>query len=710
MRNGTDHDVINTRSQDLEMPNKLVKRATSQRVLTTTEAKGTFFRRPATSHRRSASQIPTSEPNPTTPTPLVLQQTSPLPVAASEWKPYFDTGYPRKRHTSDTIRDPGIRTVSTPYLRRPTLVNARVVQRQDPQDDIDDSRPRTSPSEPSTVHRNQRLKHSLSNFRKNRRLRNFTDPTTRVFKEDVQGSILPTATHSPLSPVSRSSTFNFDLPHGTPVFASSPPMHQIPHQNIMVHKRVSAAQSDMNTTSSDNDTRIFTDDDSMEFQSDSAYDSLATRATASSHSGFRQAKIETIFDEPITEQGERGTNLEDLMQRSTLNEQYLGSEWEGNVGMGITGMSREETIRDFSAPRASTPVRTSALSSIEELTATPVALGHRAKLVEIPSSSPPSVLRHPMSPTRIPKVQYPEDMEIDGEDSIDWSPKSTRDSPNSPSTFHEHIRILSPYPPDSSKRSSIFDWSEQQKEATNGFVPRPRTVHGKHANEAGRSRASGRKVTHTTHLRSQSVPVNRENGIDDEAPPSSAAKFGTWGLGNKPVSEEWSDDFEFDDFEDLKEAKVAEVEIQPSQRDSMRSVKVPQTILDRQASVHLQFGQVQEFMVLVEELKRLRSQGAVLGLIEGLSKQVWDEAETIIICDHRNHRIVVITRSVLPNILFCIGHGFRDSYSLVQIVWSPMGKLRHLFGCALQLGFTAVLVLMMPLLLFLLVLLQNLNQ
>ena len=129
------------------------------------------------------------------------------------------------------------------------------------------------------------------------------------------------------------------------------------------------------------------------------------------------------------------------------------------------------------------------------------------------------------------------------------------------------------------------------------------------------------------HLRSQSVPVNRESGIDLELPPSTA-KFGTWGLGNKPVSEEWSDDFEFDDVEEVDEAQITT--IQPVNRDSIRSVRVPQAIIDRQASVHIQFGQVQEFMLLVEELRRLRTQGATLQLLQSHSRQLWDDAENII--------------------------------------------------------------------------------
>lgn len=641
MKVDTDLHPIKVRTQEIEMPNKLVKRSISHRVLSTTELKASFFRRPATSHRRSASLIPTSNPQQASPASTLPLQTRPLAATAPSWRPYFESGYPRKRHTSETGRDGAVRTVSTPYLRRPTLVNAQVVERQENHDDVDDARPRSGPSEPGISDRRQRLRRSLSSFRKPGRQRNFTEPTVRVFKEEAQGSILPTTRQSPLSPVSRSSTFNFELPHGTPVFASSPPVQQLPAHHIAVHKRVSAARSDFGTTSSDNDTRVFTDDDSMEFQSDSAYDSLATRATASSHSGYRQPKIEAIFAEPIFEQGERGsTSLEDLMQRSTLDDQHLPSTaaWTETVGIGISGLSHAETRHNPPGPRATTPIKISSLSSIEELTATPVALNHRAQLIDIPSSSPPSVLRHPMSPTSMPKVHYPEDMDVDGSDSIDWSPKSNQDSPRlssilpiSPELQHTAQRQTSHnHPVPENKRSSIFDWSEQQKDSSNGFIPRPRTVHGKHVNDAGRSRAAGRKSTNTTHLRSQSVPVTRESTVDGEATPSAATKFGTWGLGNKPVSEEWSDDFEFDDMEEVKDTKPVEIIAHGSQGDSMRSVKVPQTILDRQASVHLQFGQVQEFMMLVDELKRLRSLGVTLDILEGPSRQLWEDAENII--------------------------------------------------------------------------------
>ena len=57
---------------------------------------------------------------------------------------------------------------------------------------------------------------------------------------------------------------------------------------------------------------------------------------------------------------------------------------------------------------------------------------------------------------------------------------------------------------------------------------------------------------------------------------------------------------------------------------------VPRAILERQASVHGQFGQVKELTLLVEELKRLRQQATVQGIIQGQSAELWKEAEGII--------------------------------------------------------------------------------
>lgn len=562
--------------------------------------------------------------------------------SASVWKPFFTSGYPRKRPTTPAPGDASIRTVSTPYAQQPTLVNARIVQRQSMDDDTGYRDFHSSPEIEGSGPPRQRLRRSLSSFRKNGRQRYFTEPTVGLSSQNVHGSILP-AKRSRLSPVSRSSTFDIDLPPGTPIFTSSPPIAYAPRTNPSINKRISVAPSDPNTASSDNDTRLFSDDESMDFHSDTAYDSLATRATVSSQSGYRQPKIETIFNENPETNETRVQTLESLMERSHLNDKGLHftratSTWNDNVGIGINGFDDDDDEHMDDGHQTLTPVREHPFGSVEELNATPIAF-RRAVPTIIGSSPPSSVVRRPLPKSNGLTFTVAEDIDMQDGDSIDWSPKSDLESKRNNELGHDSpivrrtARLLNPGLESESKRSSIFDWSENQKspgESNNGISPRPKTVHGKQADEQGRSRAAGRKGPSAIHLRSQSVPVNRETGSDLEVPPTNA-KFGTWGLGNKPVSEEWSDDFEFDDAEeDAQPLQLAPESQLPGPRDSQRSVRVPQSIIDRQASVHQQFSQVQEFMTLVEELKRLRSQGVQLDIIESQSRQLWEDAENII--------------------------------------------------------------------------------
>lgn len=377
----------------------------------------------------------------------------------------------------------------------------------------------------------------------------------------------------------------------------------------------------------------------MDFQSDTAYDSLATRATVSSHSGFRPPKIETIFDDPpLPEPGPPDVlTIEDLMHRTTLNDPAVDLEQHPDpppaaisVGIGISGFQdgNGSTTEDGSHDDpVLTPVK-SRKSSAEETTATPVP--KKARYARLAFESSPS---------------HQAEEEVVGIDSDDekirWSPPLEKDMddhrlmtiPASP------VRLAFDHPHDpgsSQKRSSIFDWSEHQKfdsDPANGISPRPKTVHGKQGTEGGRSRPPGRKGNNAMHLRSQSVPVNRETSAETDLPPS-VVKFGTWGLGHKPVSEEWGDDFEFDDVDEAEDEEAADIIADghdPGPRDPMRSVRVPQSIIDRQESLHLQFSQVQEFMLLVEELKRLRVQGAALKLLEAhAGGQLWQEADAII--------------------------------------------------------------------------------
>ena len=515
------------------------------------------------------------------------------------------------------------------------------------------------------------------------RRRNFTDPTLYHSESSQMGhsaigrpdsTQLGIGASSPLSPLSHFSNFDIDLPKGTPSFPSTPfsdapsdfsstyrPVSSSHAPFSSRAKRVSLAASDPASTTfgSDNDTRVFTsgDEDSMEFQSDTAYDSLATRATASSHSGLRGPRIETIFDESPHSEGSKDlVPLVDLMGGRNLGGLAISMRKTYEDADDETkkiGVANEETMDNMEGveyAHISTPVKRYTLDN-DDLMPTPVPSKGQSLGLRDPSSSSPSVAATQVfhtQPTDHIRRSI-EAMSIDGES--DWDKATDQESTfgdtmQSPDLPRHSARRASPLPfqihydatraiedqrlnGDAEMRSSIFDWSEHQrsdKDVLNGFSPRPKTVHGKQIIDNRGSRAPGRRGPSGVHLRSQSVPVARETVMEND-PTYPAAKFGTWGLGNKGVSEEWSDDFEFDDTENVDRGQTGTTE---SQGRAQPGMKVPQAIIDRQASVHGQFGQVQEFMLLVEELKRLRIQGAALQLLKGQSRHLWEDAENVI--------------------------------------------------------------------------------
>ncbi|EXJ96175.1 hypothetical protein A1O1_01301 [Capronia coronata CBS 617.96] len=516
------------------------------------------------------------------------------------------------------------------------LMGGSVEPRESP--DLEE-RPQFSEPPVGQTSRRHKMRRTLGSVRRGVPPRNFTDPIVRVNKDEAYGSIVPSTAFSNLSPLSNVSAFEVD---GAPTFNSSPLIYTGPQHRFTVPKRVSVAPSDPATTSSDNDPRVFTDDDSMDFQSDTAYDSLATRATASSHSGFRPPKIETIFDEvSVVQQHAEASVIEDLMQRTTLDDfgttRGEGKESSTDIGKGISTVADNVRARDVSPNQASTPAKSPMLEG-EDFISTPVPRKGPCN-GPILGSSPPSM--RPTARSHYEEPELPRLMDLDNDEDIDWSPKDGHDhavlAERSLVVPAPQLRFEQDGEDDfeeqaSTKRSSIFDWSEQihfGSDQSNGVSPRPKTVHGKQNTNASRSRPSGRKSNATMHLRSQSVPVNRESLTEGELA-SSASKFGTWALGTKPVSEEWSDDFEFDDADEVQSMGNVVNNARAMKHESVRSVKVPQSIIDRQQSVHIQFGQVKEFMLLVEELKRLRARGVGLGLIESNSRQLWEDAESII--------------------------------------------------------------------------------
>ncbi|KAL9617739.1 MAG: hypothetical protein Q9160_007513 [Pyrenula sp. 1 TL-2023] len=509
---------------------------------------------------------------------------------------------------------------------------------------------------PSTGSRREKIASKLQ------RRRNITDPT--LFRPTRAAPQLDLTTSkgvmslkensdvsSPLPPLGRLSGFDIDLPYGSPTY---PPNAQRenrrPSQNLSLPssshmtspptvsksrpKRVSLANSDPSSTlmSSDGETRVFTsgDEDSMEFQSDTAYDSLATRATVSSNSGIRAKPIERIFDEST----EAGVDSEKLVPLQTL---IQGGSFSEVASKKSSDLSMIDAREEMSTPiRQSRPDDTGLLS-------TPVQVRTLPSDKDL-SSSPPSVAE---TQVRVEKTSDPRtsiDLTNDEDETWEWemSPMETS-PPQLPQNEHSmlgaftelkrlssvsQVSELSSVSQDT-RRQSLFDWSEQPKvgkEALDGVGSRPKTVHGKQGGDGRGSRAPGRRGPSALHLRSQSVPVNKDSSAEND-PTYPTTKYSTWGLGNKGVSEEWSDDFEFDEPQEAAPGSPSEV---PTSTGSPMGLEVPRSIIERQASIHGQFGQVTELTLLVEELKRLRMTANTLGIGDGLSRSLWEEADGII--------------------------------------------------------------------------------
>ncbi|KAI9885140.1 MAG: hypothetical protein M1823_003070 [Watsoniomyces obsoletus] len=117
------------------------------------------------------------------------------------------------------------------------------------------------------------------------------------------------------------------------------------------------------------------------------------------------------------------------------------------------------------------------------------------------------------------------------------------------------------------------------------------------------------------------------------------------------LSEDWNEDFVFearpDDDDDGFDFGDAFTEGAGDRRGGChgavslpergRYVIVPQAIKERQANVHGDLGQVKDFALLVEELKRLRIVAQARGMVEGPSAELWSEADDIIDLASSNH-------------------------------------------------------------------------
>ncbi|CAN8098482.1 unnamed protein product [Discula destructiva] len=167
-------------------------------------------------------------------------------------------------------------------------------------------------------------------------------------------------------------------------------------------------------------------------------------------------------------------------------------------------------------------------------------------------------------------------------------------------------------------RSNVFDWAEPSYEPSDSGLSRPKTARGQDEDHRG-GRAGGRKGLPIVHVRSQSVPIVPD--LQDAT--KGASKFGTRAAGNKNTSEDWEDDF---DFEESMNAGS-----RPGSRPSKDLfAPIPLPIQATQSSVKAHSGQIRELSLLVSSLKRLIRQGRDLGLLNGPAATLWKEAENII--------------------------------------------------------------------------------
>lgn len=375
--------------------------------------------------------------------------------------------------------------------------------------------------------------------------------------------------------------------------------------------RVSIAQSEI-TVDSDSEYRSI-GDGSTDYQSDTVYDSYPTRTTRSS-SGRRGPHIETIFDEsPPQFSSGQSTRLKDILDNGQMPD------------LEYTKQYRHSTIEEEGSI-LSTPVR-----SLRDQSVT-----------STPSARPGAKQLFPSSPPAMPIMPDPDEIDWDAEDEEDeigsdvmqdTASSNWQKEKSLPFRFGPALQAsLSGSAGGTPNRANggannLFDWSEVQPSPShNTSPPRPRTVHGKKDPENRGGRSAGRRVPSGMHARSHSVPVVPE--VDGKRNNVVANKFGTWGVGSKGVTEDWNEDFDFD--EDPPAPIREEIKQDTKRIDSGHAMFVPRSIREQQENVVANISLLREWGLLIEELKELRIRAVALDMIAGPYTQAFQEVDAMI--------------------------------------------------------------------------------
>lgn len=722
--NGSSAPIIPTTASPSTSRNKLVKRASSQRVLHTSAGNQPSYsrsqmltlRRPATSHQRSATiqeQLFQSNPDLSRDIPrpsfqcddgLLPNKDDENSLPTQQWQPFFRRS--DVQFVGDTPSKPGA-SMRNPNRSRyvksivpvsgdtPILLKADLILEPGLHEPIQIpsiSAYSTTPCTPTTVDKfpipssnvsntgsgteqetKPRSSFSMSDLfstpspstwkvGRNSSLRRKKGPSSVPMGRRVASAPLPldeshTISHthnaasesriagkstmrspsSPLPPLNRFSVFEVDLagsdpPSPQPQNRSSPsPTSNSPvsfpnpvFQPVARSKshRPSGAPSDRASTlvGSDNEnSRVFPGDgDELDCRSDTIYDSIRTGATGSSHSGVRGPRIETVFDNspPQDLLKQNLTILQEKLSNPHLLRDFITEEEESVRTPVGAAHSHEEDI--------STPSRDPThISSSSDLSSSPPS---------IPAASSESGANGQKVGNGFDEAEWT----FDDTEPISWGhddPGGTALTYASPTNIDHTAGFDTPLeeadifkdPP----RSNIFEWSERShvgKDDEEGTFPRPSTVHGNKQGIERGSRSAGRRGASGLHFRSQSVPLPPDSS--NHRILNNTSKLDAWILGGKGVSEDWDGDFEFD--EPVKSIESTTNSNLKHRATESSGMLVPRAILERQASVHGQFGQVKELTLLVEQLKRLRQQGQEYCLLDGQSSELWKEAEGIV--------------------------------------------------------------------------------
>lgn len=448
------------------------------------------------------------------------------------------------------------------------------------------------------------------------------------------------AASSPLPPLNRLSAFEIELPGAAPSYPTTPqsdlpfsssrlssppspsmssPLAPFSTRNRSIHPSLAISDKGSTLLGSDNEYgRMLSGDEyDNDFGSETVYDSTRTGATGSSHSNIRKPPIETIFDE------------------------YSTTDYQTNKRIALQELSSHDSL-------TSADVQRNRISEEEESVTTPVRAAPPSKESSHPAAIHATPGRFAERLTSPSSIREPKTTVEDISDEELWAIGSLSVSESSSGQEKPIVaEVAGPLASDltdlpdysgnglesqekaersgSATRPNISGWSELSPAGRDSSSPKPGTRDTPGMDVRG-SRTTARRGPSALHSRSQSVPLATENSSHR----ANTSKLEAWVLGNKGVSEDWDCDFDFDFEENSPAHRPNNTESEPIRTSISSGMLVPRSIVEKQASVHGQFGHVKELTILVEELKLLRQQASVLDVVNGPSAELWKEADGII--------------------------------------------------------------------------------